>query len=84
MLKLWYRAQRLAGIDDVVGIHAFRRKWATERKHHPRKDVARAGGWKSERTLEIYETADPQTTLAVMEEPTKLRRVSGQNRSTNP
>ena len=22
VLKLWYRAQRLAGIDDVVGIHA--------------------------------------------------------------
>ncbi len=83
-LKLWYRAQRLAGIDDVVGIHAFRRKWATERKHHPRKDVAHAGGWKSERTLEIYETADPETTLAVMEEPTKLRRVSVRNRSTKP
>ena len=47
-------------------------------------DVAHAGGWKSERTLEIYETTDPETTLAVMEEATKLRRVSGQNRSTNP
>lgn len=26
--------------------HAYRRKWASERKHHPLPDVAAADGWK--------------------------------------
>jgi len=31
--------------------HSIRRKWATERKGYPVKDVAAAGGWKTEEVL---------------------------------
>jgi hypothetical protein len=42
------RAYCLAGVEKQRGSlwHAFRRKWATERKHYPIVDVAAAGGWK--------------------------------------
>ncbi|HWP36338.1 MAG TPA: hypothetical protein VNL18_02175 [Gemmatimonadales bacterium] len=36
--------------------HPYRRKWATERKHFPLKDVAAAGGWRDVETLlECYQ-----------------------------
>lgn len=78
--QLHLRAQDKADVPRL-GFHAYRRKWVTERKHLPRKDVAAAGGWRSERTLDIYEQLDPQTLLAVVEEPRKLRAVSGDRRS---
>ncbi len=31
--------------------HSIRRKWATERKGYPVRDVMEAGGWKNEETL---------------------------------
>ena len=42
-------AEKLAGLPKQDGSlwHAFRRKWATERKALPNVDVAAAGGWKS-------------------------------------
>ena len=53
--------------------HAYRRKWASERKHFPLKDVADAGGWKDVNTLlEIYQQADEESVLAVMSETRKL------------
>ncbi|MHB1168148.1 MAG: hypothetical protein ACYC28_02555 [Longimicrobiales bacterium] len=36
----------------LLGFHAYRRKWATER-HLPVKDVAEAGGWLDTRSLEL-------------------------------
>jgi len=54
--------------------HSFRRKWASERKHHPQADVLAAGGWspKSAAILtECYQFADDDAMLAVMS-----RRVS--------
>jgi integrase len=54
--------------------HAYRRKWAIERKHLPLKDVAAAGGWKDVNTLlEIYQQPDDAGVLAVMSETRKLR-----------
>jgi integrase len=54
--------------------HAYRRKWAIERKHLPLKDVAAAGGWKDVNTLlEIYQQPDEAGVLAVMSETKKLR-----------
>lgn len=54
--------------------HAYRRKWAIERKHLPLKDVAAAGGWSDVSTLlEIYQQADATSVLAVTSEPKKLR-----------
>lgn len=57
--------------------HAYRRKWATERKHLPLKDVAAAGGWKDVETLlTCYQEPDPDTLLAVMAEPRKVREIA--------
>jgi len=70
------RAERKAGLPKLAGSlwHAYRRKWATERKHHPIKDVAAAGGWKSTQTLlTCYQQADHDTLRRVLDEPRKLR-----------
>ncbi len=58
----------------ILGFHAYRRKWATERKHLPLKDVAEAGGWLDTRSLEqCYQQPDEATLLQVVSEPRKLR-----------
>jgi hypothetical protein len=68
------RAEKLAGLDPGGGFHAFRRKWATERKHLALKDVMEAGGWTDPRSLETcYQQVDEDTLLAVVTEPRKLR-----------
>src|SRR5207248_2860565 len=36
---------------DGGSFHPYRRKWATERKHLPDKDVMLAGGWSDDRSL---------------------------------
>lgn len=74
------RAEGAAKLEKVVGgdFHPYRRKWATERKHLPDVDVARAGGWseKDPRALKTsYQQVDEATLLAVVSEPTKLREV---------
>jgi hypothetical protein len=69
------RAERAAGVEKLDGSlwHAYRRKWATERKDLPLKDVAAAGGWKDVTTLlTCYQHADEATMLKVMESPLKL------------
>lgn len=74
--NLLKRAEEAAGLDalDGAAFHAYRRKWATERKHLPTKDVAFAGGWKDLRTLErAYQQVDPHTLLSVVTEKRKLR-----------
>lgn len=68
-------AERVAGLEKLDGScwHAYRRKWATERKHLPVKDVAAAGGWKDTQTLlTCYQQADEHTLLEVMSCPKKL------------
>lgn len=67
------RAERLARIGVHYPPHAYRRKWATERKHLPRADVAYAGAWLSPRTLDIYDLPDDATVYAVVNEPRRLR-----------
>jgi integrase len=52
--------------------HTLRRKWATERKGYPVKDVAAAGGWRDERTiLTSYQQADAATVKQVVLHPTQ-------------
>lgn len=72
----WLRkAEVFAGVGHLKqgAWHPYRRKWATERKHHPDADVMEAGGWIDERSLkESYQQADRATTLAVINEPRKL------------
>jgi hypothetical protein len=73
------KAEALAGLPPLDGSlwHAYRRKWATERKHLPAPDVAAAGGWKETTTLtRLYQQPDPQTMLRVILEAGELREVA--------
>ncbi len=52
--------------------HAIRRKWATERKGYPVRDVMEAGGWKNEETLlRSYQQPDAETVRRVVMHPTQ-------------
>lgn len=54
--------------------HAYRRKWATERKHLPDIDVARMGGWSELSSLKsCYQQADFETMLKVITEAREFR-----------
>ncbi|MDQ3516538.1 MAG: hypothetical protein M3403_07185 [Gemmatimonadota bacterium] len=80
--KALAQAERHAGLAKLDGSlwHAYRRKWASERKHLPLVDVAAAGGWKDTKTLvSCYQHADRDTMLAVMSESRKVtdKAVSG-------
>ena len=68
-------AEKEAGLPKLTGglWHAYRRKWAIERKHLPLRDVAAAGGWSDVSVLlEIYQQPDPASVLSVMSETRKL------------
>jgi hypothetical protein len=70
------RAEELAQLEPQEGglWHAYRRKWATERKHLPDVDVAAAGGWKTVQTMKAsYQHADAETMLRVVLEGGELR-----------
>ena len=69
-------AEKKAALPKLDGSlwHAYRRKWAIERKHLPLRDVAAAGGWKDVNTLlEVYQRADEGSVLLVTSETRKLR-----------
>lgn len=73
------RAFKIAGVPKPEGSlwHAFRRRWATERKHLPVKDVAAAGGWKDINTLlTCYQQVDEETLQEVIdyEKPQRMKR----------
>jgi integrase len=79
LARKWLRrAEKLAGLDPQKGsaFRAYRRGWATARKHLPLPDIAAAGGWKSVRALEMsYLHADEQTMLTVVLSGAQLREV---------
>ena len=66
----WLRkAEQLASLESQRGSlwHAYRRKWATERKHLPDVDVAAAGGWSETTSLKrAYQQVDHATMLQVI------------------
>ena len=73
--QLLVLAESKAGLPGLKGgrWHAYRRKWATERKDQPIVDVMAAGGWRDLRTLTTsYQQADDETMLQVMASPVKL------------
>jgi integrase len=76
LLTQWLaKAETAAKLTKLAGSlwHAYRRKFATERMHHPLRAVADAGGWKDVATLlTCYQQTDESTLLAVMSEPRKL------------
>ena len=71
----WLRkAHALAKITPEPGAmwHSIRRKWATERKGYPVRDVALAGGWRDEETfLTSYQQPDAATVKQVVLHPTQ-------------
>ncbi len=63
------RAEAKAELPKLEGSlwHAYRRLWATDRKHLPVADVAAAGGWRGPSTLlTCYQQATPEAMLRVM------------------
>jgi hypothetical protein len=70
VIKRWFeKAERLAEVPHLKGglWHPFRRGWATARKHLPSADVAKAGGWRDEATMQrCYVKADGAMVLAVV------------------
>jgi len=85
VLDNWLRqAYSEAGLASQPGglWHPLRRKWATERKGYPVKDVAAAGGWKTERVLlTSYQQSDAATIRTVVLEPS--HRLEGALLTTN-
>jgi integrase len=77
VLRHWLRAVLAeAGLPRLPheAFHGIRRKWATERKHLPDVDVAKAGGWRSLATMKrSYQQADDIGVLEAVLEPRKLR-----------
>jgi hypothetical protein len=75
----WLRqAERLAelALQEGSAWHAYRRGWATARKHLPLADLAAAGGWKGTEALQrCYLHADDATMLAVVMSGAELREV---------
>lgn len=72
------KAGTLAELQPLDGSlwHAYRRKWATERKHLPDVDVAAAGGWSDLTSLKTaYQQVDGATLYRVVSEPTELREL---------
>lgn len=78
MFSQWLlEAEREAKVEKLDGSlwHAYRRKWASERMHHPIKAVAEAGGWTDVATLiNCYQQPDDDAVLAVLNEPRKRRQ----------
>lgn len=76
-VRTWLlRAEKRARVSKHDGslFHAYRRSWATARKHLPGNDVALAGGWKRVETLmRHYQATDAETVLRVLEEPRQVR-----------
>jgi integrase len=75
LLDNWLRrCFPLAGVELEKGglWHTLRRKWATERKGYPVKDVAAAGGWQDVETLlKSYLQTDPDTVKQIVMHPTQ-------------
>ena len=57
----WNKAVKLAGLEPESGrgYHTMRRKFATELRHIPSKDLMSLGGWQDYRTiLKCYQHPD--------------------------
>ncbi len=60
----WERMERLGGLKHMPGRgwHSLRRKFATELKDVPLRDLCHLGGWKDPQTvLKCYQKADEAT-----------------------
>jgi hypothetical protein len=77
--RKWLRkAEVIAKLEpqEDSAFHAYRRGWATARKHLPLPDVAAAGGWSGTEALQrCYLHSDEQTMLTVVLSGAQLREV---------
>lgn len=79
LLDDWLRrAYELARVPQSRGEawHALRRKWATERKQYPVKDLAAAGGWKTVDMVLRYTQVDQETLDNIILNPSQRLRGS--------
>ena len=63
MTKWWKRAEKLAGLELIrwLGWHSLRRRFATDLKQIPLRDLCDLGGWKDPDTVvKCYQTADEE------------------------
>lgn len=71
LLRTWWnRVEELAGLKPIPGLgwHGLRRKFATDLKGTPLKDLCYMGGWKSTQTIfECYQVADEETMRQALE-----------------
>jgi integrase len=75
----WQRGEALAKIAHQPGMgwHSLRRKFATEMKETPLKDLCYLGGWKEPQTiLKCYQRADTATMKKALANRTRLVSVS--------
>jgi len=67
--RWWNRAVKAARLPTVDGrsFHSLPRKWASEMKHTPLRDLAHMGGWKNPATLlMVYQQPDLETQVAAL------------------
>ncbi len=72
----WRRLETLAGQAHVAGLgwHSLRRKFATELKQAPLRDLCYLGGWKDPHTvLQCYQQPDETTMRAALAARARLR-----------
>ena len=77
MKELWRRAERAAGLERMPrrGWHSLRRKFATELKEMPLKDLSEVGGWANPQTvLSCYQHPDRVTQREALEARKPVRR----------
>jgi integrase len=76
----WERGENLAEIHHEPGLgwHSLRRKFATELKHTPLKDLCYLGGWKEPQTvLKCYQRPDESTMREALEGRKPLKALGG-------
>jgi len=74
----WKRAEKRAGLEPIHGLgwHGLRRKFATELKATPLKDLCALGGCQSHQTiLTCYQQADEHTMRQALE--SREQRLAG-------
>jgi len=78
MKNWWKKAGESAGLKPVEGRgwHSLRRKFATELKDEPLKDLCQLGGWKNPQTvLKCYRTADEESMREALSRRRTLKKV---------
>jgi integrase len=77
--KCWKVAEGIAALPELKGrgLHSLRRKFATEMKDMPLRDLAHLSGWKCTNTVVmVYQQADDATMRAALSKRMVLKSVA--------